>query len=301
MSKPKKKIAFVIAHYHEEGVLSRDLFEHIKYINHLSNNITLVSTKLNKNEIERLEPYAHVIVRQNKGYDFYSYKIGLNAIKNIEDIDHIIFFNSSFLTIDPFKLYKQYLSRIAEDGLYGISSCSAPQNHIQSYFFSFSGRELIQSRAFWDWWRKLKPIDNREIVIRRYEVGMTQWFLKNSFKAYSVYKPNIFLSLTLLYRYFSLGNLKVLSLLKKMNRYTINRESFGFSVGFGLNLTHFLYDDIYKSFSIVKIDLLTRNPTNQNLDNFLKYLIQQKSNKISGIKFLIQRNTNTTDKKLSRH
>ena len=51
----------------------------------------------------------------------------------------------------------------------------------------------------------------------------------------------------------------------------------------------------------MKIDLLTRNPTNQNLDNFLKYLIQQKSNKISGIKFLIQRNTNTTDKKLSRH
>ena len=297
----KDNMAFIIAHYHEEGKLPKHLLKHVKYIKKFSDQIIFVSTKLSPIYIKQLKPHATVIVRPNRGYDFYSYKIGLNVIQNIEDIDHLIFFNSSFLTIDPFKLYKQYLSRIAEDGLYGISSCSAPQYHIQSYFFSFSGRELIQSRAFWDWWGKLKPIDNREIVIRRYEVGMTQWFLKNSFKAYSVYKPNIFLSLILLYRYFSLGNLKVHSLLKKMSRYITNRESFGFNVGFGLNPTHFLYDDIYKSFGIVKIDLLTRNPTNQNLDNFLKYLIQQKSNKISSIKFLIQRNTNTTDKKLSRH
>jgi len=280
----KDNMAFIIAHYHEEGKLPKHLLKHVKYIKKFSDQIIFVSTKLSPIYIKQLKPHATVIVRPNRGYDFYSYKIGLNVIQNIEDIDHLIFFNSSFLTIDPFKLYKQYLSRIAEDGLYGISSCSAPQYHIQSYFFSIAGKELIQSKVFFDWWERLKAINNRSAVIQKYEVGMTQWFLRNKIFVKSVYKPNIIWSFIMVYRFIRFTILMPQPFLEKLKRYFQHKKISAFSLTKTLNLTHFLYDDLCKAFSIVKIDLLTKNPTKQNLKHFIRYL-SQKNNKITDIKF----------------
>ena len=299
-----KKTAFVIAHHHQEGHLTKNLFDHVRYIHRFAEKIIFVSTKLNKNSIQKLKPYANVIVRKNEGYDFYSYKVGLNAISNILDVEHLIFFNSSFLTTDPSKLYKKYLSSITDDGFYGISSCSAPRYHIQSYFFSFFGKQIIQSKAFDEWWEKIELTNDREAVIQKYEVGMTQWFLAQHFNIRPLYVPNTFEKLLILYRYLRLLRLDHLNLffsLKNIPHYLSRMKPLLLANNFGCNPTHFLFDRIYKVFSIIKIEFLIKNPKNQNLDNFLKYLIQQKSNKISGIKFLIQRNTNTRDKKLSRH
>jgi hypothetical protein len=283
MSK-NEKIAFVIAHHHMEGKLLNHFFDHVRYLQFLSNNITVISTNLNKNGINQLKPYAKVIVRKNRGYDFYSYKKGLNFVKHINNIDHLIFFNSSFIAMDPKKLYQKYLSQIYKDGFYGLTACSVPQYHIQSYFFSFAGRSIIQSKAFWDWWIRLKPIDNREKVIKEYEVGMTQWFLNNKFFVKSVYKPNIFSLFILYFRYFCFINFKVSVSLKKLKKYLHKNKSSIINISNSLNLTHFLFDDIFKAFGIIKIDLLTKNPTKQNLEYFIRCLKKYK-NKVDGIKF----------------
>ncbi len=279
-----KKIAFVIAHYHLEGKLLNNFFDHVRYLKLLTDNVTVISTKLNKDGIKKLKPYAKVIVRKNRGYDFYSYKVGLNFVKHINNIDHLIFFNSSFLTINPKTLYERYFSAITSDGLYGVTSCSAPQFHIQSYFFSIAGKSLIQSKAFWDWWIRLKPIDNREKVIKEYEVGMTQWFLNNKFFVKSVYKPNIFSLFILYFRYFCFINFKIPVILEKLKKYLHKDKSSIINLSNALNPTHFLFDDIFKAFGIIKIDLLTKNPTKQNLEYFIRCLKKYK-NKIDGFKF----------------
>ncbi len=281
-----KKIAFVIAHHHPEGKLLNHFFDHVRYLRLLSDDIIIVSTMLNKAGNKKLKPYANIIVRKNKGYDFFSYKIGLHLVKNIKDIDHLVFFNSSFLTVEPKKLYQKYLSEISKDGFYGITSCSAPQYHIQSYFFSFAGKSIMQSKVFWDWWAILSPIDKRETVIQKYEVGMTQWFMKKGVFVKSIYRPNIFSSFVIAYRYIRLMNLNISSILSKMRGYFKKENSSIFYLANTLNLTHFLYDDIFKVFSIVKIDLLTKNPTKQNLEYFIRRL-NKKKNKLDGIKLLI--------------
>lgn len=260
MSKPKKKIAFVIAHYHQEGKLPRDFFEHIKYIKHLSNNITLVSTRLNNVEIERLKPYANVIVRQNKGYDFYSYKIGLSSIKNIAEIDHLILFNSSFVTINPEKLYRRFLSDVNEDGFYGITSCSDPNFHIQSYFFSFKGSELINSNLFKLWWKNIKYLRSKLEVIHKYEVGMSIYFRENGIKLIPVFKFKLSDQIYLFCTYIFMKKFNV----KKIKKFLVNQKKVGPK---GLNITHFLWQSILKDFSIIKIELIKFNPTNRNLKN----------------------------------
>ena len=286
MTKYKKKIAFIIAHYNQEGRLPRDLFAHVRYIHRFAEKIIFVSTKLNKNSIQKLKPYANVIVRKNEGYDFYSYKIGLLSIQNINDIDHLIFFNSSFITINPKKLYERYFSSIFENGLYGLTACSAPRYHIQSYFFSFNGKSLIQSKLFWDWWRKMITISNRETVIKKYEIGMSQWALKNKIIIKSAYKPNIYFSCILYYRYLRSINFNVLYSLRRLKILFANRKKY-FSVHpNSLNPTHYLYDNLFSIFTIVKIDLLTKNPTQQNLKHFIRSLSKGR-NKVDKIKFLI--------------
>jgi rhamnosyltransferase len=281
-----KKTAFVIAHYHQEGHLTKNLFDHVRYIHRFAEKIIFVSTKLNKNSIQKLKPYANVIVRKNEGYDFYSYKLGLLSIQNINDIDHLIFFNSSFITINPKKLYERYSSSICENGLYGLTECSAPHYHIQSYFFSFAGKSLIQSKVFWDWWQQLIPISNREIVIQKYEVGMSQWFLKNKIFIKSAYKPNIYFSFILYYRYLRSINFNGLSILRRLRILLDSKKNY-FSGHTKLpNPTHYLYDNLFSIFSIVKIDLLTKNPTKQNLKHFIRSLSKGR-NKSDEIKFLI--------------
>lgn len=278
MSNTQNKIAFVIAHYHPKGHLTKNLFDHIKYIHRFAYHITFVSTKLSVIDSKRLQPYAHVIVRQNTGYDFYSYKMGLNAITHISDVKHLIFFNSSFLTTHPSKLYKKYLSSITDHGLYGISSCSAPRYHIQSYFFSFFGKQIIQSKAFDEWWGNIESINDRETVIQKYEVGMTQWFLAQHFKIKPLFEPNAFEKLIILYRYFRLHHLDLSLFLKKSMQYLFRKKRLLLAKDFGCNPTHFLFDRIYKVFSIIKIDLLLKNPTKQNLKTiFLKLKMKQQS------------------------
>jgi hypothetical protein len=103
----------------------------VRYLHHLSGNITFVSTRLNLASEEKLKPYANILVRQNKGYDFYSYKMGFNSIQNIGDVDHLIFFNSSFVTFDPKKLYKKYLSGIYGDSGGGSKGVAAVKKYIK--------------------------------------------------------------------------------------------------------------------------------------------------------------------------
>jgi rhamnosyltransferase len=260
-----KKIAFIIAHYHQKGHLTKNLFDHVKYIHRFTENIIFVSTHLNAMDSKKLEPYAKVIVRENKGYDFYSYKTGLSALDHISDVDHLIFFNSSFLTLDPKKLYKKYLFHINQEGFYGITSCSAPSYHIQSYFFSFFGKQLIQSKVFSDWWNKVELVDDRKAIIQKYEVGMTQWFVKHKTYIKSLYEPNVFEKGLILYRYLRLRHLNFFMTIKKLMQFIFRKKSLLLTKDFGCNPTHFLFDRIYKIFRIVKIELLVKNPTQQNL------------------------------------
>lgn len=69
-----------------------------------------------------LAPYAHVIVRPNFGYDFWSYKLDLVALSDVAAFERIVFFNSSFLTLNP-----QLLELVTQPVLRGLT---VPHQHL---------------------------------------------------------------------------------------------------------------------------------------------------------------------------
>jgi rhamnosyltransferase len=73
-------LAFVIAHYHPQGKLAADLFALIRHLSALASRVVLVSTCLSAVCTAKVRPFAQVIARENFGYDFWSYRVGLEAL-----------------------------------------------------------------------------------------------------------------------------------------------------------------------------------------------------------------------------
>ena len=101
-----KNSYLIIAHYHSEGIIRSDIVELIKHSSKYFEKIFLISTNLKKSEKKKLIKYATILIRPNYGYDFYSYKIGIELVlKNEKDFNDkgIFLINSSVLFLKPNK------------------------------------------------------------------------------------------------------------------------------------------------------------------------------------------------------
>jgi lipopolysaccharide biosynthesis protein len=61
--------------------------------------------------------------------------------------------------------------------------------HLQSYWISFENRRILDSPAFARWWSEMEPVSDRDQVIPRYEVGMSQAMHQAGFKLGSAFSP----------------------------------------------------------------------------------------------------------------
>lgn len=260
MEQLSQKTAVVIAHYDDEGQLANHILNHIVYISTFTKNIIFVSTRLNAEGHTKLKPYAKVIERPNYGYDFWSYKTGLETIDDFNNVEHIIMWNSSFICFEPKKLYTTFFNGLRNEGIYGISACDSPKFHIQTYFFSFYGKSVIQSLAFKNWWLNMTPISDRQEVILRYEIGMSEWFLAHQFKLNEMLKLSYSDKLKIMLRYIRYVKINSVSLRKIFYK----NKLIGYKQ---LNMTHFNWENIFNKFGLIKIELLKKNPTRQKLEN----------------------------------
>ena len=99
----------IIAHYHQNGQLRSDLVNLIKLFHNDFKNIIVISTNLKNIEIKKIKKYATIITRENLGYDFYSYKVGIDYLKKklkkkFYDKNKILLLPSSLLFLKPKKL-----------------------------------------------------------------------------------------------------------------------------------------------------------------------------------------------------
>jgi len=265
MNYKNSNIVFIFAHYDQNGYLAKHILEHIQYIFNFGKQIIFVSTHLKTEYKKILSPYAKVIIRENTGYDFWSYKLGLEFIEEIDEVEHIIMQNSSFVCLDPKRLYQLFFKGVGAEGMYGLSSNKAPFFHIQSYFFSFYGKSIIQSSAFKDWWQQMVPLNNRQEIIKEYEIGMSSWFVKQGVSLFSTTSISMKDTLQIITNYINSIQIN-LNLLKKI---WSKRKFFHIKV---LNITHFGWQILFRKYSILKLELLLHNPTHQKIYQ-LKHMI----------------------------
>ena len=86
-----------------------------------SDEIVFVSTNINKESALIVEKMCNLIVRENFGYDFWSYKVGIESILNKKSLDSILLVNSSVIYFNPDKLINEFW--LPKVGFTALSVC----------------------------------------------------------------------------------------------------------------------------------------------------------------------------------
>lgn len=236
----KNSVGIVIAHYDTEGLIKADLLNFANQMAKSYDNIVFVSTHLSVTAKDQLDPAIHVIVRENTGYDFYSYKIGLTYLKENKNILTVFLMNSSFCILDAGKLSSSFFAIDYSDiDLLGLTTSREIAHHAQSFLLRINN-SLYTSSLFEAWWQKMKPLNNRDEVIKNYEIGMSQFFIDHGFIVNSLYQPSL--------------EAQALAIKKKPDLHRKIKDPLT------LNPTHFYWEEVLENYGIAKWELINNNP-----------------------------------------
>ncbi len=180
----------IFSHYDCMDIVDEYIIYYLESLKRISADIVFVSTsRLVASEIDKIKEFCiKVIVRDNIGYDFYSYKIGLLYCENsINKYDQIIFCNDSvygpiFDIVDAF-------GRMQDTGydFWGITENKEIRPHLQSFFLVFN-RNIVNSGILFQFIKNIDIVHSKKDIIRKYEIGLTAILSKRGFTYGSVYK-----------------------------------------------------------------------------------------------------------------
>jgi rhamnosyltransferase len=132
-----------------------------------------------------------VYVRENKGFDAWAYKFGLEKIgwTHLSDYDEVILANDTVFG-PVFPLHEVFDAMTARNAdFWGVTSHNGIPGgdftgcnpygfippHIQSYFVVF-GSKVLKSLSFSTYWNELDPIRNWNEAVGKFETCMTHYF-----------------------------------------------------------------------------------------------------------------------------
>jgi rhamnosyltransferase len=262
------KRALIVAHYNKLGKVRNDTIELLNTAQYYFKHIIFVSTNLDNSEISKFPDFVTLNIRENIGYDFYSYRLGIEMLQintnEWELLDSITILNTSFTVINSKFFLESYLNNEKKynDGILGLITSYEIATHLQSYLLTFS-KQLINDSRFIEWWKKMEPISNRQEVINNYEIGLSQFVISLDFKLNCAYKLNYFDKIE--YRI----KIKLNLILKRLNE-NMSKYIFGNIKNPSCN---YLFQLLH-NFSIIKLETLKNAPFNLNYQ-VLKFLILQ--------------------------
>ncbi len=172
----------IFSNFNQDGIIPATTYFQIQSIRDEGFNIFFVSTSiLNEDDTDRLGGIcSKVIVKKNAGYDWGAYFTGVMA-DNYKLRTQILFVNDSiFGPLFPLSEMFQKMSKVACD-CWGITSSYEKRFHIQSYFLVFN-QKLLESKEFEEFFNNFKIYNNRLNVIKKYEIGFSQYLIRHGFR-----------------------------------------------------------------------------------------------------------------------
>ncbi len=180
----------VVAHYHPEGLLRDDLQALLARLAPLAQRLIFVSTHLRADQLARLPAGVTPLVRENVGYDFYSYRTGLQALGELRAYSRLVLCNSSFITVEPDKLLRGFFEREHAQDCFGLVYSREHRRHLSSFLLSFTPC-CFTAPLFAGWWERMVPINDRAQVIPRYELGLSSALRHAGFRLGRAYRPTL--------------------------------------------------------------------------------------------------------------
>jgi hypothetical protein len=166
----------LFAHYDAGGQVLGYVHEYLRQLRLLDADIVFVSTaeRLDEPALARLrESCCRVIVRENSGYDFGSWKTALQRGPSPEGYEALVITNDS--VFGPARDLRPIVERMMAEpcDFWGITDSYELFYHLQSYFVCFKPA-VFRSPAFARFWERYPFTHHKRFAIWNGEVRLTQ-------------------------------------------------------------------------------------------------------------------------------
>ena len=175
----------VFAHFNKTNNLEDYVIDYLNALKELVDEIIFVSTSdIKPHKINLLKNIVNkIIIKENKGYDFGSWKDGLFFIKNnYENLPKEIILCNDSCYISK-KILKKAVSSMRKNkklDFWGITRNFTFGEHIQSYFIGLNYR-VLKDKEFWNFIYKIKHQYRKFDYISKYEYGLTNFLLNKKY------------------------------------------------------------------------------------------------------------------------
>ncbi|WP_192575835.1 rhamnan synthesis F family protein [Agrococcus sediminis] len=179
----------VAAHFDAFRVLRAHVRQTLEnYAAHADRVVVVSTSGIDASSMERLPEQVEFVERRNFGYDFFSYKWGLDIVGDYADYDQILIANDSFVgpTIPLAEITGSPQAHTHD--LMGMTLSHNHGDHVQSFFMLANGF-VARSKAFRSFWKDMVPVSDRMDVIQRYEFGFSRAITDAGFRLGSYFQP----------------------------------------------------------------------------------------------------------------
>ena len=177
-----KRLA-IFAHYDNSDEIQPYIVFHVRALREVCDEVIFVSTaRLSDIETSKMRKHcANIILKENVGYDFGMWKHAFEGI-DVNAWDELVLTNSS--VFGPIFPLRESFDTMAGDpcDFWGMTGSCEIAWHLQSYFLVFR-RHVLHSPVFAQFWRSVLPHEDKSVIIRNHEVGLTGLLEKHGFRA----------------------------------------------------------------------------------------------------------------------
>lgn len=174
--------------YDKENIVRKNVYHYLNELILAGFDIVYISTSdsISDTDLEKLsECCIRIIHRENRGYDFYGWKTGLEKYPDYNAHAGLLLANDS--VIGPFFSIKDIITRLenCDADIVGMTDCPDIYPHLQSYFL-YCKKSVVASNEFVGFFNQVEVLGFKMAIIRRYEVGFSR-LLSHRFKLSALY------------------------------------------------------------------------------------------------------------------
>lgn len=180
----ERKRLCVFAHFDCEDVIDDYVLNYLHELYELGVETIFCTTcvGLSDEQIFRIKPLCSLIIlRQNIGYDFASYREGLLAAGDLSSYSEVIIANDSVYgpVFDLSQVFDEMAD--ADADFWGITDSHEFRRHLQSYFVVFR-KSVVASSAFNEFWSGLANHVRKKVLILNCEIGLSDTLVGAGFR-----------------------------------------------------------------------------------------------------------------------
>jgi lipopolysaccharide biosynthesis protein len=162
--------------YDRESIIRENVYYYLNELALAGFDIVFVSSSdtVSDVDLDKLSKCCiRIISRENKGYDFYSWKTGLQEYPQHNAHKALLLANDS--VIGPLFNIKDIIARLENHAadIVGMTNCFHFHPHLQSYFL-YCKKPVVVSEEFIGFFNRVEALGFKKTIIRRYEVGFSR-------------------------------------------------------------------------------------------------------------------------------